>query len=257
VTVTPTNANGVPSLLVAQRPDDAPRLMHLHGGSYCLGSAFGYRPLAGALALAADAGVLVPDYRLAPEHPFPAAVEDTVAALMWLSHVAGDIDPTRIAVAGDSAGGGLAAVALHETKGELAAPARAQVLIYPALDLRGRMPSRTELADHFPIPREMIGWFFDHYFGSAWPFTDPRAIPSLYEDYTGLPPALIITAGHDPLRDEGEDYGKTLAAAGVPVEYECCEGTIHGFMNMGRVLRSAHGRARKRLAEWLVAQLRA
>ena len=94
------------------------------------------------------------------------------------------LDPTRIAVAGDSAGGGLAAVALHETKGELKAPVRAQALIYPALDLRGRMPSRTEFAEHFPIPREMIDWFFDHYFGIAWPFTDPRAIPSLYEDYT-------------------------------------------------------------------------
>ena len=101
----------------------------------------------------------------------------------------------------------------------------------------------------------MIDWFFDHYFGLAWPFTDPRAIPSLYEDYTGLPPALILTAGHDPLRDEGADYAKTLQAAGVPVEYACYEGTIHGFMNMGRVLRGAHGRARKRLADWLAARL--
>ncbi|HET9573660.1 MAG TPA: alpha/beta hydrolase [Methyloceanibacter sp.] len=232
-------------------------ILFMHGGGCVLGDIDSHDVLCRTLCHDTGATVFSLDYRLAPEHPFPAAVEDTVAALMWLSHVAGDIDPTRIAVAGDSAGGGLAAVALHETKGELAAPARAQVLIYPALDLRGRMPSRTELADHFPIPREMIGWFFDHYFGIAWPSTDPRAIPSLYEDYTGLPPALIITAGHDPLRDEGEDYGKTLAAAGVPVEYECCEGTIHGFMNMGRVLRSSHGRARRRLAEWLVEQLRA
>jgi acetyl esterase len=232
-------------------------ILFMHGGGCVLGDIDSHDVFCRTLCHDTGATVFSLDYRLAPEHPFPAAVEDTVAALMWLSHEAGDIDPTRIAVAGDSAGGGLAAVALHETKGELAAPARAQALIYPALDLRGRMPSRTELADHFPIPREMIGWFFDHYFGIAWPFTDPRAIPSLYEDYTGLPPALIITAGHDPLRDEGEDYGKTLAAAGVPVEYECCEGTIHGFMNMGRVLRSSHGRARRRLAEWLTERLRA
>jgi len=86
--------------------------------------------------------------------------------------------------------------------------------------------------------------------------TDPRAIPSLYEDYTGLPPALIVTAGHDPLRDEGAEYAETLAAAGVTVEYECCEGTIHGFMNMGRVLRTAHGRARQRIAVWLAERLR-
>ena len=84
----------------------------------------------------------------------------------------------------------------------------------------------------------MIDWFFDRYFGTAWPFTDPRAIPSLYEDYSGLPPALIVTAGHDPLRDEGQEYAMRLADAGVPVEYDCREGTIHGFMNMGRVLRS-------------------
>jgi acetyl esterase len=180
-------------------------------------------------------------------------VEDSVAALEWLSHAAStfDLDPERIAIAGDSAGGGLAAVALHETKGQLAPPVRAQALINPALDLRGRLPSRKDLAQHFPIPHDMIQWFFNHYFGIAWPFADPRAIPSLYEDYTGLPPTLIITAGYDPLRDEGAEYAETLAAAGVPVEYECREGTIHGFMNMGRVLRRAHGHTRRRLATWL------
>ena len=126
------------------------------------------------------------DYRLAPEHPFPAAVEDSVAALTWLSRdaVALGLDPERIAVAGDSAGGGLASVALHETKGHLVAPVCAQALIYPALDLRGRLPSRKELADQFPTPQDMIQWFFGHYFGLAWPITDPRAIPALYEDYT-------------------------------------------------------------------------
>ncbi len=234
-------------------------ILFMHGGGCVLGDIETHDVFCRALCHDTGATVFSLDYRLAPEHPFPAAVEDTVAALKWLSHEAANIgiDPTRIAVAGDSAGGGLAAVALHETKGELAAPVRGQALIYPALDLRGRMPSRTELADHFPIPREMIGWFFDHYFGIAWPFTDPRAIPSLYEDYTGLPPALIITAGHDPLRDEGEDYARTLDAAGVPVEYACYEGTIHGFMNMGRVLRASHGRARKRLADWLIARLQA
>ena len=175
----------------------------------------------------------------------------------WLIHEATalGLDQERIAIAGDSAGGGLAAVALHETKGRLAAPVRAQVLIYPALDLRGRLPSRKDLADHFLLPQDMIQWFFGHYFGLAWPIADPRAIPALYEDYTGLPPALIVTAGHDPLRDEGAEYADTLAAAGVPVDYECCEGTIHGFMNMGRVLRKAHGHTRRRLAAWLRAKL--
>ena len=232
-------------------------ILFMHGGGCVIGDLETHDIFCRALCHDTRATVLSLDYRLAPEHPFPAAVEDTVAALTWLSHEAAGLglDPKRIAIAGDSAGGGLAAVALHETKGALAAPVRAQALIYPALDLRGRLPSRTELAEHFPIPRDMIDWFFDHYFGLAWPFTDPRAIPSLYEDYTGLPPALIITAGHDPLRDEGADYAKTLAAAGVPVEYACYEGTIHGFMNMGRVLRGAHGRARQRLAAWLAERL--
>lgn len=232
-------------------------ILFMHGGGCVLGDIDTHDIFCRTLCHDTGASVFSLDYRLAPEHPFPAAVEDTVTALTWLSHEATSLglDPERIAVAGDSAGAGLAAVALHETKGQLAAPVRAQALIYPALDLRGRLPSRTELAEQFPIPHDMIQWFFGHYFGSAWPFADPRAIPALYEDYTGLPPALIITAGFDPLRDEGADYARTLAAAGVPVEYQCYEGTIHGFMNMGRVLRGAHGRARKRLAAWLTERL--
>jgi acetyl esterase len=240
------------------RSADNAVILFIHGGGCVFGDIETHDVLCRMLCHDTRATVFSLDYRLAPEHPFPAAVEDTVAALTWLSHEAAilGVDPKRIAVAGDSAGGGLAAVALHETKGRLAAPVRAQVLIYPALDLRGRLPSRIERADQFPIPYHLIQWFFGHYFGVAWPLTDPRAIPSLYEDYTGLPPALIITAGHDPLRDEGAEYAETLAAASVPVEYECCEGTIHGFMNMGRLLRTAHGRTRQRIAAWLAARLR-
>ena len=232
-------------------------ILFMHGGGCVLGDLETHDIFCRALCHDTRATVLALDYRLAPEHPFPAAVEDSVAALIWLSHAAASLglDAERIAVGGDSAGGGLAAVALHETKGALTAPVRGQALIYPALDLRGRLPSRTELAEHFPLPRDMVDWFYDHYFGRSWPFTDPRAIPALYEDYTFLPPALVITAGHDPLRDEGAEYAGALAAAGVPVEYECYEGTIHGFMNMGRVLRCAHGLARKRLAAWLAARL--
>ena len=232
-------------------------ILFAHGGGCVLGDIGTHDIFCRALCHDTGATVFSLDYRLAPEHPFPAAVEDTVAALQWLSREAEamGLDPSRIAVAGDSAGGGLAAVALHETKGALAAPVCAQALIYPALDLRGRLPSRKELAEQFPIPRNMIDWFFDRYFGTAWPFTDPRAIPSLYEDYSGLPPALIVTAGHDPLRDEGQEYAMRLADAGVPVEYDCREGSIHGFMNMGRVLRSAHDWGRKRIASWLAARL--
>lgn len=234
-----------------------PAILFMHGGGCVLGDLDTHDIFCRTLCHDTGATVFSLDYRLAPEHRFPAAIEDTIAALGWLSREAEamGLDPTRIAVAGDSAGGGLAAVALHETRGALEAPVRAQALIYPALDLPGRLPSRKILAEQFPIPRDMIGWFFDHYFGHAWPFTDPRATASLYDDYSGLPPALILTAGHDPLRDEGADYAARLSAAGVAVEYDCREGTIHGFMTMGRVLRSAHDWGRKRLASWLAARL--
>jgi acetyl esterase len=234
-----------------------PAILFMHGGGCVLGDLDSHDILCRTLSHDAEADVFALDYRLAPEHAFPAAVGDTVAALMWLSQdgTSLGIDPARIAVAGDSAGGGLAAVALHETKGTLIAPARAQLLIYPALDLCGRRPSRKELAGQFPIPREMIEWFFNHYFGAAWPIADPRASPMLYENYSGLPATLIITAGFDPLRDEGADYAERLAAAGVPVEYTCFEGTIHGFMNMGRVLHRVHAAARRRIAAWLKGRL--
>jgi acetyl esterase len=232
-------------------------ILFVHGGGCVLGDVETHDVWCRTLCHDTGAEIFSLDYRLAPEHPFPAAVEDSVAALHWLSHASEGmgLDAGRLAIIGDSAGGGLAAVALHETKGRLAAPARGQVLVYPALDLRGRLASRQDLADHFPIPRDMIEWFFNHYFGSAWPFADPRAIPTLYEDYTGLPPALIVTAGHDPLRDEGIEYAGLLKDAGVPVDYECLHGSIHGFMNMGRVLRGAHGRGRSLIGTWLRDQL--
>lgn len=233
-------------------------ILFIHGGGCVLGDIGTHDIFCRTLCHDTGATVFSLDYRLAPEHPFPAAVEDTVAALEWLVREAQalGLDCERIAVCGDSAGGGLAAIALHETKGRLAASVCAQALIYPALDLRGRLPSRKALAKQFPIPRDMIDWFFNHYLGNAWPITDPRASPALYEDDTGLPPALIITAGHDPLRDEAAEYAMRLSAAGVPVDYVCYEGTIHGFMTMGRVLRGAHGRARKHLSSWLAARLR-
>jgi acetyl esterase len=232
-------------------------LLFFHGGGCVIGDIETHDNLCRTLCHDTRATVFSVDYRLAPEHPFPSGVDDAIAALLWLSREAESLglDPARIAVAGDSAGGGLAAVALHETKGRLETPARAQALIYPALDLRGRLLSRKDLAHHFPIPREMIFWFFDHYFGNAWPISDPRANPTLYEDHSGLPPALVITASHDPLRDEGAEYAERLSAAGVPATYECYEGTVHGFMNMGRVLRAAHGSMRTRIAAWLTARL--
>lgn len=241
---------------VAPKPSGA-AILFFHGGGGVLGDIGTHDTLCRALCVDTGAHVFSVDYRLAPEHPFPAAVNDGVAALEWLTAAARDlgIDPARIAVAGDSAGGSLAAVALHETKGRLVAPVAAQLLIYPALDLRAKQPSRKDLVDQFPIPEDMLYWFFNHYFGTAWPIADPRAIPALYEDDSGLPPTLILTAGFDPFRDEGVEHAERLAAAGVPVEYVCYEGTVHGFMNMGRMLRAAYQSMRQRMSIWLKEQL--
>ena len=232
-------------------------ILFMHGGGCVVGDLETHDTLCRALCSDVGAVVVSVDYRLAPEHPFPAAVEDTVAALQWLSANAVEIgvDPARLAVAGDSAGAGLAAVAVHECKGKLIAPVRAQALIYPALDLKARLPSRRQFANVFPLPADMIEWFHMQYFGLAWPRTDPRALPLLYEDYSGLPAALVLTAGADPLCDEGDEYADILETAGVSVSRVRCEGTIHGFMNMGRILRTAYAKGRREIVDFLVDRM--
>lgn len=234
-----------------------PGILFLHGGGCVIGDLETHDTLCRTICHDSGAVLFSVDYRLAPEHLFPAAVDDGVAALQWLSDNAAEqgIDPTRIAIAGDSAGGGIAAVGLHECHDKLRHSVKAQVLIYPVLDLRARLPSRKLFADTFPIPEDVILWFFNHYFGTAWPCTDPRAIPLLYPKFDHLPPTLIITAGYDPLRDEAAEYADILSKANVPVIYECCEGTVHGFMTMGKLLRDAHSRSRLKIADFLTEHL--
>jgi epsilon-lactone hydrolase len=189
VTVTPVNANGVPSLLVAERPDDPPRLLHLHGGGYLLGSAFGYRPLAGALALASDAGVLVPDYRLAPEHPFPAAIEDAVSAYEWM--LDRGVDAGDVTISGDSSGGGLVvSVLLTLEQRGLPQPGGA-VLMCPWVDLTLSLEH-----DAPEIKRRWVAAYLgDH------PADHPVVSP-LTADLGALPPLLIQAAtGDDRLAD--------------------------------------------------------
>jgi epsilon-lactone hydrolase len=189
VTVTATNANGVPSLLVAQEPDDPPRLMHLHGGGYLLGSAFGYRPLAGALALAAGAGVLVPDYRLAPEHPFPAALDDAVRAYEWM--LDRGPDATEIVLCGDSSGGGLVVSLLLSLEQRGLPRPGAAVLMCPWVDLA------LTLTRDAP---EIVHRFVAAYLG-AHP-ADDAVVSPLTADLSGLPPLLIQAAtGDDRLAD--------------------------------------------------------
>ena len=187
VTVRPVNANGVSSLLVAQRPDDPPTLLHLHGGGYTVGSAFGYRPFAGALSLAADAGVLVPDYRLAPEHPFPAAIEDAVTAYRWM--LDRGVAPEQVRIAGDSSGGGLVISVLLTLKQRGLPQPGGAVLMCPWVDLE------LKLREGVDIRRFAAGYLAGH------PADDPVASP-LGADLAGLPPLLIQAAtGDDRLVD--------------------------------------------------------
>jgi epsilon-lactone hydrolase len=189
VAVAPANANGVPSLLVAKDPDEPPRIVHLHGGGYVMGSAFGYRPLAGALALAADAGVLVADYRLAPEHPFPAAIEDAIRAYQWV--LDRGVAPEEVTISGDSSGGGLAVSLLLtlERRG-LPCPGGA-ILMCPWVDLTLSLQ---------PEAPEILRRTAAAYLG-AHPADDPVVSP-LTADLSNLPPLLIQAAtGDDRLGD--------------------------------------------------------
>jgi epsilon-lactone hydrolase len=197
--VRPVTANGVSSLLVARQPDEPPTLMHLHGGGYIVGSAFGYRPLAGALALAADTGVLVPDYRLAPEHPFPAAIEDAVSAYRWM--LDRGVTPDELTISGDSSGGGLVVSVLLTLKQRGLPQPGGAVLMCPWVDLA------LSLLDDDAGRRSVDAYLAGH------PADDPVASP-LGAELSGLPPLLIQGATGDKrlvdakaLADHARDHG--------------------------------------------------
>jgi len=177
--------------------------------------------------------VLAVDYRLAPEHPFPAALEDASAAFAWARAHAHELgaDPARIAVGGDSAGGNLAA-ALSQLAVREGTPTPAlQLLLYPPVDRTVDRASLGDFAQGFVLTRDDIVWFHGHYAGT-FDSTDPRISPLLCRELSGLPPALVITAGFDPLRDEGEAYAAALEAAGAPVTLRRFDGLVHGFASM-------------------------
>jgi acetyl esterase len=195
--------------------------------------------------------VIAVDYRLAPEHKFPAAVDDAIAATRWISDNAMqlEIDATRLTVGGDSAGGNLAAVvSLHARE---QGPAIAgQVLIYPATDFRMAHPSHSEPETSILLTHSVIRWFRDHYLNGAGDVDDWRASPARATTLAGLPPAYVLTAGADPLRDEGDEYAKRLSDAGVPVAYKSYPGQFHGFFTMGKLLPQANVAAHE-IGVWL------
>jgi acetyl esterase len=215
------------------RPADA----YFHGGGWVQGDLETHHGLCARLALRSGTVVVAVDYRLAPEHKFPAAVEDCVAAYRWLRAEGRAIgaDPARVAVAGDSAGGNLAAVVSQMAAGAgIAAPA-CQVLIYPALDFALDTASHRELEDAHIIPRDRVVWYMQQYLTDA-DRADLRASPLRARDLVGQPPALVVTAGFDPLRDEGRAYADRLRAAGVDVEYREYPGQIHAFVSLTKVI---------------------
>ncbi|HEX4860073.1 MAG TPA: alpha/beta hydrolase [Rhizomicrobium sp.] len=217
-----------------------PGLVFFHGGGFVIGDLDTHDDLCRCLANGSGCRVVSVDYRLAPEHPFPAAVEDCFAATKWVAEHAGELGISGpIAVGGDSAGGNLAAVVaqLAKTQG----PAIAfQLLIYPVTQLGGpEMPSMEENAKGYFLERESMQWFTRMYCPDASLLADPRMSPLRAKDLSGLPPAYVATAGFDPLRDEGKAYADKLDAAGVPVTYVNYPGMIHGFFSLRGLIPKA------------------
>ncbi|HOM15579.1 MAG TPA: alpha/beta hydrolase, partial [Rubrivivax sp.] len=231
---------------------DAPRpvLLYLHGGGFVIGSLQTHDSLCRQLALRSGAAVVALDYRLAPEHRFPAAVDDAWAALRWLQRHARTlgIDGSRLAVGGDSAGGTLAAVCALRAR-EHGLPLALQLLITPGTSAYGDTASRRLFANGFLLDAATIEWFFGHYIDHAHR-NDWRFAPLQHDALEGVAPACVILAECDPLVDEGLAYADRLRAAGVPVALELYRGLTHDFIKMGRALAEA-GHAQQAAADAL------
>jgi acetyl esterase len=230
--------NGQAARLYQPSPGPAALMVYLHGGGWTIGSLATHDRICRRLAHGSGAAVLALDYRLAPEHPWPAAVDDTVATLRWVSARPGELGPAaaavatgRVAVGGDSAGGTLAALACLRLRDEdpRALPGL-QVLLYANTDLTGGQPSMRDKATGFGLTAAGVRFFNTQWVPDPARWSDPDVSPLWAPDLSGLPPALVVTAEHDPLRDEGEAYARRLADAGVDVKQRREPGLIHNFM---------------------------
>jgi acetyl esterase len=216
-------------------PGPAPLLVFYHGGGWVLGDLDTHDPLCRLTCRDAGVHVLSIDYRLAPEHVAPAAVDDAYAAYLWAAEHAEELgaSPGKVAVGGDSAGGNLAAVVSQLARDEGAPRPVLQWLIYPRTDFSAQTRSLTLFADGFLLTKADIDWFNEQYLGgSGIDATNPRVSPLLAESLAGLPPALIATAGFDPLRDEGDSYAAALSAAGTHVDRRSMGSLTHGFASL-------------------------
>jgi acetyl esterase len=214
-----------------------PALVYFHGGGWTIGNLDVTDKPCRALSHATGGVVVSVEYRMGPEHRFPAAVDDCVAATRWVAEHAAELgaDPGRLVVIGDSAGGNLAAVVALVARDQGGPPIAYQVLIYPVTDYAFETPSYIQNADGYLLTRESMRWFWDKYLASPADGGDPRAAPLRASDLSGLPAALVITCEFDPLRDEGEAYAERLRAAGVPVKLHRFDGMLHGFFWMSGV----------------------
>jgi acetyl esterase len=227
---------------VANPAGALPLLLFFHGGGWVIGDLDTHDTLCRQLADQSGCAVIAVDYRLAPEHHFPAAVEDCIAALKFVSEEAAtlNIDPKRIALGGDSAGGNLAAVVALDARDHHGPAVAFQLLIYPVTDTTAAGGSQITNGSGYLLTRDTMRYFHDHYVDDPAHDRDWRVSPLLAKDFGNLPPALVLTAGFDPLRDEGQAYAASLSAAKVPCTSICFERQIHGFILMGKVLEEAN-----------------
>jgi len=217
------------------RPEPVPAIVYLHGGGWVVGDLDTHDGSCRLLAHESECVVVAVDYRLAPEHPFPAAVDDAVAAYRWVHDHTSElsVEPGRVGVMGDSAGGNLAAVVAQVTRDtDVPAPV-AQCLVYPATDMLMRERSHELFSEGFLLSRADIEWLRSQYLPDRNDWDSPLASPIEAPDLTGVCPAIVVTAGFDPLRDEGRRYADRLTEAGVAVRYRCYDDMVHGFFGMG------------------------
>ncbi len=234
-----------------------PGLMYFHGGGWVIGDLDTHDVLCRQLTAEAGVTVVNVDYRLAPEHKFPAAADDAWAATRWTVAHASEfgVDAGRLAVGGDSAGGNLAAVVALQARDTGAPIIKLQVLVYPVTDVAAESRSYQDFSEGYMLTRESMRWFTAHYLAAAGQANDWRVSPLRASSHAGLPPALVVTAGFDPLRDEGAAYAAKLQQAGVLVDYVCYGGMIHGFAGMGKLIETGN-RAVSHIAATLRQTLR-
>ena len=235
----PGPAGALPARVYAPTPSaPLPAVAYFHGGGWVQGDLETHHGLCARLAGLAGVLVVAVDYRLAPEHKFPAAVDDCLAAYRWLRARGREIgaDSARVAVAGDSAGGNLSAVVSQLTAAAGTPVPTCQVLIYPAVDFSLETDSHRELVDGHVIPRDRIVWYMEQYLRDEGDKADLRASPLRASSLAGQPPTLIVTAGFDPLRDEGRAYADRLAQAGVDVVHREYPGQIHAFVSLTKAI---------------------